>query len=234
VKLGVSWVWMNEKLPEVTIDPELAGVIAAEAAGVAPDSAAALSVENRLLAGQQLFSGTYQRQHIFSAEASTLVGSSQLDFDFSYTPAQTFINQTLQPVRKSTVTWVIGVSQAKDSRLFYAFNYVGLLVPGVDASELLLLVEPATAEGAPRTAILHVLMGNVGYRLRDDRLEISARAAFEPIQGSAALGPRAQYKLGERMRVWAGAEFYQGKALSPFGYFNRANQVLVGFDADLL
>jgi hypothetical protein len=233
VKLGLSWVWMNEKLPEVTVDPELAAYAASQAAGQPPDVAQELSLYNRVMSGQQLVTGTYQRNHIFSGEASTLVGSAQLDLDLSYSPAQTFVDQSFNPLRKPTVTWVVGLSQAGDSPLLYSVSYVGLAIPDVGANELLLLVEPATAQGAPRTAFLHVFVGNLSYRFWDERLEVGLRAALEPIPLSAALGPRVTYKFHERYRAWLGAEFYQGSALSLFGYFNRANQVVMGASADL-
>lgn len=229
-KVGASWVWMNEKLPEVTVDPELSALLTAHARGQPLDPALALSVENRFLAGQTLFSGIYQRQHILSGESSVLVGSAQLDLDVSFSPLQTFVNQNLDAVRKPSVTWVVGLSQAKDSPWVYNLTYLGMAIPGVHADELLLLVEPATAQGAERSAWLHVLVGTLGYKFQDD-LELSFRGAVEPIQGSGALGPRVAYQLKDRFRFWAAAELYQGKPLSPFGYLNRANQVLVGADA---
>jgi hypothetical protein len=233
VKLGASWVWMNEKLPEPMLDPGLAAVLSAQARGQPPDPAAALSVESRLLAGQPLFTGTYQRQHLFSAEASALVGSSQLSVDLTYSPAQTFIDGNLNPVRKSSITWVLGLTQASDSPLLYALSYVGLLVPNLDAQQLLLLIEPATPQGGPRIAWLHVFMGTIGYRLFDGHLELSLRAAFEPDQLSGAVAPRVTWNFHERYHLWAGAELYQGKSLSLFGYFNRANSLLIGGSADL-
>jgi hypothetical protein len=233
VKLGLSWVWMNEKVPEVTVDPELAAVVSAQLRGQPPNLGQVLSVENRLLAGQQLFTGIYQRQHLFSAEASALIGSSQLNVDLTYSPAQTFVDANLNPIRKPAITWVVGVNQASDSSLIYAVSYVGLAIPDVDAQQLLLLIEPASTQSVGRVAWLHVLMGTIGYKLLDDDLELSLRAAFEPIQLSGAVAPRVTYHFHERYHVWAGAELYQGKALSPFGYFNRANSVLIGAGADL-
>jgi hypothetical protein len=233
VKLGASWVWMNEKLPEPTLDPQLAALLSSQLHGVPPDPAALLSVEGRLLAGQQLYNGFYQRQHLFSAEASALVGTAQLSADLTYSPAQTFIDGNLNPVRKPSITWVLGLSQASDSSFIYAFNYVGLAVPGIDAQQLLLLIEPASAQGAARIAWLHVFMGTVSQKLVDGHLELSLRAAFEPVLVSGAVAPRVTWNFRDRYHLWAGAELYQGKSLSPFGYFNRANSLLVGAAADL-
>lgn len=233
VKLGASWVWANEKLPQVRLDPELSLALNASARGKDVDSATALSLQNRLAAGEQLFTGTYGRQHVFSVEASALAGPTQLDFDVSYSPAQTFVDAALAPVSKACVTWVVGVSQAEDSPYVYSLIYLGMAVPDVDAQQLLFLLEPSTAQGAARTAFLHLLVGTTGVKLWGDRVELSIRAAFEPIQRSFALAPRAEYLGWAGARLWLGAEFYEGPAYSPLGYYRRNSQVLAGAQLDL-
>jgi hypothetical protein len=233
VKLGASWVWANEKLPQVRLDPELSSALNASARGKDVDTATALSLQNRLAAGEQLYTGTYGRQHLFSVEASMLAGPAQLDVDVSYSPAQTFVDAALAPVSKEAVTWVVGVSQAEDSPYVYSLTYLGMAVPGVNAQELLFLLEPSTAQGAARTAFLHLLVGAAGAKVWGDRVELSVRAAFEPIQRSFALAPRVQYVGWTGAKLWLGAEFYEGPALSPLGYYRRNSQVLAGAQLDL-
>ena len=233
VKLGASWVWANEKLPQVRLDPELQAALNASARGKDVDTATALSLQNRLSAGEQLFTGTYGRQHVFSVEGSALVGPSQLDADLSYSPAQTFVDADLSPVSKAVVTWVLGISQAEDSPYVYSLIYLGMAVPEVDAAQMLFLVEPSTAQGAARTAFLHLLVGTTGVKLWGDRLELSIRGAFELVQRSFALAPRATYLGWAGARLWLGAEFYQGPTFSPLGYYRRNNQVLAGAQFDL-
>jgi hypothetical protein len=131
------------------------------------------------------------------------------------------------------VTWVVGVSQASESKLVYALTYFGLAVPGVAAPEQLILLEPATASGAARTAWFHLFVANVGYVLFDDRLNLEVRAAFEPIGKSFALGPRVTWQGVEGWKFWAGAEVFEGSAFSPFGYFSRNDKVLLGVRAEL-
>ncbi len=232
-RFSASWVWANEKLPQVRLDPELAAVLAASARGESPNPAAALSVQNRLLAGERLYTGVYQRQHIFSASGSFLLGPTQIDLDLGYSPRQTFFDARFAPVSKQAITWVAGVSPAEASDWFYAATYVGLAIPDVDAGQLLLLIEPSTAFGAARTAWLHLLVGQVGRRFRDGQLELSLRAAFEPIQRSYALSPRVKSYVLPRTQLWLAGELYQGPVYSPFGYYDRNDRVLIGVEQAL-
>lgn len=231
VKLGASWVWMTEKLPQVRLDPELTALLAAQARGkVDPDLG--LSVQNRLAAGEELYSGRYQRTQLFSAEASTLLGSTQLDLDLSYSPRQTFFDE-LSPVSKASWTWVLGVSQAEDSPLLYSLTYVGLAIPGLKADELLLILEPTTAQGAARVGWVHLLVGVLGYTLWKGQLELSLRGGFEPVQRSFALAPKVSYKGMDRLTLWLAAEFNQGRAYSIFGYQGRNDQLVAGAEVTL-
>ncbi len=227
-KVGGSWVWMNEKMPRVVVDPELQTVLTASGAGRPVPQAAAASVLNRFQAGETLYRGTYARTHLFSLEASTVVGPAQVDVDVTVSPRQTFFNAEFEPVDKSAVTWVVGVSQASDSKLVYALSWLGLAIPSVRASEQLILLEPSTASGAPRTAWFHLLVGNVSYAFFDDRLSVELRAAFEPIQRSFALGPKVTWLGIDSLKLWLAAEVYEGPGFSPFGYFSRNDKIMLG------
>ena len=228
VKLGASWVWMNEKLSRVTLDPEVSQVLAANAAGRPVDQAAAVSVLNRFQAGETLYRGFYGRQHLFSAEASTLLGPGQLDVDLTYTPRQTFYNQDFRPVDKAAVTWVASYSQASDSPVIYSLSYLGMAIPDIGAKEQLIILEPATAMGAPHTAFFHLFIGLVGVSLLNDRLELALRATFEPVQLSFSISPRVTWMGFEGLKIYASAEFYEGTPWSPFGYFNRNDRIVLG------
>lgn len=232
VRVGASWVWMNEKAPRFTMDSELAQVLAAQVAG-RDDQAGAVSVLNRARAGESLATGTYGRTHLFSLEASALLGPGQLDVDVTYTPRQTFIDGAFRPLDKSAVTWVVGYSQASDSPWLYQVAYLGLLVPDVAAAEQLVLLEPATVVGAARAGILHLFTGVVGYSWKDRTIEVSLRAAFEPIQLSAALGPRASWAVIDRLKVWVAGEVYLGPQWSALGYFSRNSKVVLGVSVEL-
>jgi hypothetical protein len=214
------------------MDPELSALLEAGSRGGTPEPAVLLSVRNRLSAGESLYSGTYARGHLFSLEASRVVGPAQVDLDVAYSPAQTFYTDRFEPVRKAALSWVLGITQAEDSPWLYNLSYVGMAVPRVAADELLAVLEPATARGAARTAWLHLLVGTAGRRFLDDRLEVGLRAAFEPIQGSFALGPRVTYRW-ERVTFLLAAEIFQGSPYSPLGYFGRNDQVMGGLQADL-
>ncbi|MFO0600798.1 MAG: hypothetical protein U0228_36145 [Myxococcaceae bacterium] len=228
VKLGINWVWMNEKLPRVTMDKELSKVLAAQAAGRPVDQAAAVSVLNRFQAGETLYRGFYGRQHLFSADASALLGPGQLDVDLSYTPRQTFFDANFSPINKASVTLVATYSQASDSPVLYAVSYLGMIIPDIAANEQLVLVEPATAAGAAHTGFFHLLSGFVSVALFDKRLELSLRGAFEVVQRSFSLSPKVAWKGVTNLEVFVSAEFYEGSAWSPFGYFNRNDRVLLG------
>jgi hypothetical protein len=228
VKLGANWVWMNEKLPRVTVDRELAQVLSAQAAGRAVDQAAAVSVLNRFQAGETLYRGFYGRQHLFSVDGSALLGPGQLDVDVSFSPRQTFFDADFRPIDKAAITWVATYSQASDSPVLYALSYVGMAVPDVGAKEQLVLLEPATAVGAPHTAFFHVLFGFVSVALWNKRIELGLRGSFEVVQRSFSLAPRVAWKGTEGLEVWLSAEFYEGSQWSPFGYFNRNDRVLLG------
>ncbi|MGZ3460580.1 MAG: hypothetical protein ACXU86_19000 [Archangium sp.] len=226
VKLGGSWVWANEKLPQVTLDPELDAVLRARERGEPVDPALLLSLQERLRAGETLVTGRYARQHVVAAEASTLVGPAQLDVDVGFSPSRTFYGDRLRPLRKPEVTWVVGVSQAEASPLVYAVTYTGLAVPHVGAQELLVLLEPGTARGKERTAFFHLLVADVGYSLLGGRLQVGLRGAFEPIQRSYLVAPRVGWRVSEHVHVGLSAEVYGGPPYSPFGYFGRNDQVL--------
>lgn len=227
-KIGASWVWMNEKLPRVTVDPELQSLMRAQMSGRPVNAALATSVSNRIQAGETLYTGEYWRQHIFSLELSRLLGPGQLDVDVSFSPRQTFFDASFAPVNKASLTWVAGYSQATDSPLTWGVTYLGMAVPDIGAAEQLFLLEPATAVGAPRIAWLHLLAGFVGYPFFDKKLEVSLRAAFEVVQRSFAVAPRVTWKGFDGLELWVAAEFQEGNPYSPFGYFDRNDKVFVG------
>jgi hypothetical protein len=223
--VGGSWVWSNEKLPQVRLDPELEAVLRAEERGEAPDSALLLSVQDRLRAGERLVTGRYERQHVLGLEASALVGTAQVDVDVGFSPAQSFPDAQLRTLRKPVATWVVGVSQAEDSDFIYSVTYLGLAVPGVKARELLVLLEPGTARGVERTAFFHLLVAEARYTLLDGDVELGLRGAFEPIQRSFALSPRVSWRLEAWLSLGLAAEVYAGKPYSPLGYFGRNDQL---------
>jgi hypothetical protein len=231
VKLGANWVWMNEKLPRVTLDPELAKVLSAQAAGRPVEQAAAVSVLNRFQAGETLYRGFYGRQHVFSLDGSAIIGPGQLDVDVSFSPRQTFFDQDFRPTDKAAITWVATYSQASDSPVLYAVSYLGMAIPDIgakNAAEQLILVEPATAAGAAHTGFLHVVFGFVSVALWDKRIELGLRGSFEIVQRSFTIAPRVAWKGTEGLEVFVSAEFYEGSSYSPFGYFGRNDRVLLG------
>ena len=233
VKVAASWVWANEKLPQVRVDPELADVLYAQSQGQSAPSAALVSVQNRFAAGETLYRGTYGRTHLFGLDGSALLGPVQVDVDVAFSPRQTFFDAALAPLSKASLQWVVGVSQAEDSPVLFSLTYWGLAAFGVLAHEQLLLVEPATARGADRVAFLHLLVGSVSYAFWDKRIDVGVRALFEPIQKSFAMAPRITYQGVDRLKVWLGAEFYEGPAFSPLGYFGRNDKVALGARVDL-
>jgi hypothetical protein len=226
VTVGGSWVWGNEKLPQVRLDPELDAVFRAQERGEPPDAALLLSVQDRLRAGETLVTGRYERQHVFGVEATALVKTAQLDVDVGFSPEQTFLDEQLRPLRKPGVTWVLGVSQAEDSDFIYSVTYLGLVVPGVKAQQLLVVLEPGTARGVDRTAFFHLLVGEARYTLLDGDVELGLRGAFEPVQRSFALAPRVSWRIKEWLSVGLAAEVYAGKPYSPLGYFGRNDQLI--------
>ena len=233
VKLGGSWVWASDKQPEVTLDPELAALLRSQARGEPLDTALLLSVGQRLRAGETLATGTYAREHTVALEASTLVRSAQLDVDVGFSPSRSFYGEQLDVLHAPAVTWVVGVSQAEQSDLVYSLTYTGLAVPGVPAQEHLLLLEPGAARGQAHTGFFHLLVADVHYTLLQGRLEVGLRGAFEPLQRSYLVSPRAQWRWSEHVHVGLSAEFYGGPPYSPFGYFNRNDQLLASLRVTL-
>ena len=234
IKVGASWAWINEKLPQVTIDPELQTLLSSQATGRAVDPAVAVSVQQRLSAGTPpLFVGEYLRQHIFSAEGSMLLGPGQLDVDVSYSPRQTFFDANFAPINKSAVTWVVGYSTAEDSALIWAVSYLGMAVPGVGGTEQVLLLEPATAVGSERIAWFHLFLGNVSYTLWKERFVLELSAGFEPVQRSFTLAPRLTFQGIDKLKLWIAADFFEGSPYSPLGYFGRNDQIAVGARVEL-
>lgn len=233
VKVGLSWVWANEKLPRVTLDPEAERFLLAEGRGEPLDPALGLSLQNRLRAGETLYTGSYGRQHVFAIETSALVHTTQLDVDLGYSPAQTLYDARLRSVRKPVYTAVIGATQAEDSPLRYGFSYVGLVVPDVAPEELLFLLEPGTARGGARTAFFHLFAADLTWTSFGDRLRLGLRALVEPVQQSFAVAPSASWAVRPGMRVGLAAELYQGARFSPFGYFRRNDQLLGSFQWEL-
>jgi hypothetical protein len=231
VKVGASWVWLNEKMPRLTVDPQLVSLLSgggAGGAGNAPADGAAAAVWSRIQAGETLFRGSHARSHLFSLEASTLVGPGQLDVDVTYTPRATYVDPALRPVDRASVTWVVGYSQSSESPIVYSLSYLGMAVPEVAAGQQLLFLEPAAAAVRARTVVFHLVSGSVAVPLWRRRFEVAVRASVEPVQGSIALGPRVSFLGVDGLAVWAAAEVYEGPAMSPFGYFARNNKVLVG------
>ena len=232
VTFGGSWSWTVEKLPQVTVDPELGRVLADRAAGRQPPGAALLSLQQRFEDGQQLWTGRYARNHVLAAEARALVGGAQLDVDVGFSPAQTFVDDRFHPVRKAAWTAVVGLGQADpDSDLVYAVAWMGVAVPGVAADELLLLLEPGTARGAARTAWNTGLVGTVACRALDRRLEVGVRAALD-LRG-VGVSPRVSWQATDRVTLLLAAEIYDGRSFSLFGLLGRNDQVIAGVQLSL-
>lgn len=226
VRIGGSWVWANEKLPQVRLDPELDALLRTQGRGEPPDTALLLSVQERLRAGETLVTGSYARQHIVGLEATALLSSVQIDMDVGFSPAQTFFDERLRPLRKPALTWVLGVSQAEDSDFIYSATWMGLAVPNVEADELLVLLEPGTARGQPRIAFLYLLVAEARYAPQGGDWEVGFRGAFEPVQRSFVLAPRVGWRFTEHLSVGLAAEVYVGKPYSPLGYFGRNDQIV--------
>lgn len=231
LKLGATWLWMAEKVPRMTFDPELQALLDAAARGAQPDPAVQLSVANRLRAGERLYTSRYIHHSVLAVDASRIVGPAQLDFDASVT-GQTFYTDAFEPVRKTTLSWVLGVTQAEDSPWLYNVSYVGMAVLGIEAQELIAILEPGTARGVARTAFLHLLIATVSRKLLGDKVEVGGRLAFEPVQRSWAFGPRVTWRPWERVSFLLAAEISEGPRFSPFGYFGRNDQLLAGVQAD--
>jgi hypothetical protein len=123
-------------------------------------------------------------------------------------------------------TWVLGVSQAEDSDFIYSATLLGLAVPGVEAEELLVLLEPGTARGQARTAFFHLLVAEVAYVPQGSDWEVGFRGAFEPVQRSFVLAPRVGWRFTEHLSAGLAAEVYAGKPYSPLGYFGRNDQIV--------
>lgn len=233
IRFGASWVWVNEKLPRVRIDPELARLLQDRAEGRAPDAATLLSVQNRFDAGESLLSGRYARQHVVGLEGSGLLGTVQWDLDAAFSPAQAFVNERLAPVQKPTVTLVAGLTSAGEGALTWTVSWMSLAALGIAQGEQLLLVEPGRARGAPHTAWFHLALGQLAWRTFGDRLTLAVRAAWEPVQGSLAIAPGASWRLGDHLSLELGAELHDGPRYSAFGYFDRNDRVLAGVRAQL-
>jgi hypothetical protein len=103
-----------------------------------------------------------------------------------------------------------------------------MAIPDIGAKEQLIILEPATAMGAPHTAFFHLFIGLVGVSLLNDRLELALRATFEPVQLSFSISPRVTWMGFEGLKIYASAEFYEGTPWSPFGYFNRNDRIVLG------
>lgn len=232
-KVGASWVWLNQKMPRLTVDPELRSVLQAQSEGRPIDPATGLSVASRLQAGETLFRGGYSRAHLFSLEGSTLIGPLQLDADITLSPAQTLMGLEGAPLDKATMSWVVGLTSATESAWVFGVQYLGMSLFGLQPSEQVALLEPATARGRARTGWFHLFAGVVGRTFFDGRLEVSARGAFEPIQASGALSGRLTYRPIERLSLWVAGELFAGPPLSAFGYFTRNDRVVVGARLEL-
>jgi hypothetical protein len=228
-KFGASWVWFTQKLPEVTVDPELAAALEREANGLPPDPALLLSLQNRARAGETLLRGDYSRQHLLGLEVSRLVGSAQVDLDVAYSPRQTFVNATLAPVRLPSLTWVVGITPAEETPWVYGLSYLGLAAFDLPPNSRLWLLEAPGSEGGARSTTFHLLAGVFGYRFLDRKLEVSCRAAVELVQGSFWASPTVSWAIGEAWTVWVAGELVEGSPESAFGYFRRNDQVVAGF-----
>ncbi|HZN95857.1 MAG TPA: hypothetical protein VFB81_24250, partial [Myxococcales bacterium] len=224
---GAGWLWGNEKLPQVKVDPELFAALKAQSLGRAVDPAILLSLQNRIAAGESLYQGTYARQHIFWLEGSAILGPAQLDVDLAYSPERTFGTDALATVRLPTFTWMIGATPAQDSNPAYSAGYMGMAVPGVPADEVLFPLEPGTARGAAHTAFFHLLVVAGSRKFLDGKLEVRGGLAFEVVQRSFFFGPQVSYEVWPRVRIGAALERYTGPPSSPFGYFDRNDRALV-------
>ncbi len=226
--LGATFLYAHEAVPRVYMDPQLASVVASVSNGQPVDLATAASVGARLAAGEKLFFGDHPRYVLVGADASVLVGPAEVDVDVGYKPKRTEYLQDLTPVTRPSLTAVVGVSDARGGDLVLSLTYGALVVFGMNPGERLFLFEPqATDASSPRAALVHGLVGLAGYRFLDGDLLVEARGAFELNQDSFAIGPRAVYRVGDHLSFAAGAEFWIGPPLSPFGYFWRNNDVFV-------
>lgn len=232
-KLGASYVLSDDTLPVPTLDPELKALFAARARGEDPNPAVALSVQNRLLAGESLFQGRYERRHLVSLEGEALWGPRAIDVDVGYSPSAAFETSRFDVLERQTATWVLGVSRAEDAPFMYAVSYVGTWVDQAPKDAFLILLEPPTAQGEERSVWLHLLLAQLSYRFERWPIDASLRAALEPIQGSFVLCPEVKYRVGSRLHLGLSAEVFSGPKLSAFGYLDRNDQIVAHLEADL-
>jgi hypothetical protein len=228
VTLAATFLYAHEAVPRISIDPQLASIVTAIAEGQTPNPATVISVGQRLAEGQQLFVGDHPRYALFGADASLLLGPAEIDIDAGLKSKGTEYLQNLTAATRTTLTAVAGVSDARGGDLVLSATYAAMIVFGMNPGERLLILEsPNVGDAHARAALVHGLVALAGYRFFGGSLEVEARGALEFDQDSFALGPRAVYHAGDHFSVGAGAEFWIGPALSPFGYFWRNNDVFV-------
>jgi hypothetical protein len=225
VDLGLSWVWVNEKVPRLELDRSLRSVFASVLARQPPDPASLQELGGKVFLGVPLVRGSYGRQHVFGLEATTLVGPTQLDVDVGYSPKQPFYLNDFALSERPVVHWVVGLSPAEDARFLYGLTYVGASVLGVPAGSSLFLFgggSPARAH----TAWLHALAATASYRFAALDLELGVSGGVELRSKSFAVSPVATYHLTPRWSVSLASETLHGSPDSPLGYFGRNDKVI--------
>jgi hypothetical protein len=233
VTVGADYAYTREKLPAVVVDPELKRFLGEGSQAAFTDPATALSLSQRFGRGEKLLTGTYHRYQVGEVEASGLFGPVQIDADLGYSPKRLFVNSKLDPVFHDLATGVVTVADARGTALQLAFSAVLLWVRDIPQGEQLLLIDLRGAEAKAHDTVGAALIGLVGYRWMEDKLEGELRLFFDARQLSRAAGARLTWNFNDHVHGTLGGEYNGGPQVSPLGYFRRNDNVYVELKLDL-
>ncbi len=221
-RLGLSYLFVHERLPRVTLPAGIAGPLARS---LRDEALSAEEVASLAALTRPTVPGEFPRYHQVAFEGSELFGPVQLDVDLAWSPKRMLYDQALRPMDQQVWTAALGVTDARGTGLIATASALFMAIPGIESGRRLLFIESAGAEARPHTAFLLAYAAVFGGRFFEERLSLELRALADGLFRSAALGPRVGWSINEWLTAGAGAEVWMGPPLWGFGYFRNNDQL---------
>jgi len=205
----------------VTLDSELARFIAEGPNASFSDPATAVSLSQRVGAGEQLVRGDFPRFAVGEVEASALLGPVQADLDIGHSGSRLYYDRHQNPVFHPTSTGVLTVADARGTDLTLAFTATVLWIHDVPEGEELVLLDPEGAGDSAHQVFDAFGALLAGYKFDRGRFEAELRAYYDVRQRSNAEGIRGTWNATDHVHLVVGYQHFGGSSVSPFGYFRR-------------
>lgn len=237
VDLALTGVFGWNRIPKLKIDPDfrdaLRANLLADPSAVINDPAmrdTVLRLQQKAQLGVQLVDAQYERTGVVGFDIGASVSDFTFKGDFGWSPNVTLFTDQLESLQKHTLRSAIGVEYRYGDIFQAAISWHSTAVLNVRAGERLMFIEPRFASaGKDRVVFYFGFIALARLSVLDDRLKITATAAYNPMLGDFSVVGSAGWHFTEAHSLSALAMFLEGGWGTPFGHFTRNDQVALEY-----